>query len=220
MTAYQRSEVERILRHFRPIQFHHGGCVGADAEAHEIGVACGVPQIVVHPGNDPALTAELNPSSTSTFVTVLPAAPPLKRNREIVRAVDRLIAAPLTDTEVARSGTWATVRFARRHRFVHLTILPREAPAIRRETALAIAEAVARDRGLGTRISYVYLLHELPFSWPVVWDLNLQRAWIAYVEQPLLGLDYPSLIVVIDCDQGDVRYAGSDHGSAAGEWLR
>lgn len=38
----------------------------------------------------------------------------LARNREIVRDVDVLIAAPRTDREELRSGTWSTVRYARR----------------------------------------------------------------------------------------------------------
>jgi hypothetical protein len=38
----------------------------------------------------------------------------LDRNREIVAAVSVLIAAPLTDKEEQRSGTWATVRAARK----------------------------------------------------------------------------------------------------------
>ena len=38
----------------------------------------------------------------------------LLRNRRIVEAVDLLVAAPATDREIQRSGTWATVRYARR----------------------------------------------------------------------------------------------------------
>lgn len=38
---------------------------------------------------------------------------PLARNRRIVAAVDVLIAAPETDREELRSGTWATIRYAR-----------------------------------------------------------------------------------------------------------
>ena len=42
--------------------------------------------------------------------------PPLVRNRNIVRAVDIMIAAPATDKEELRSGTWATVRYCRQAR--------------------------------------------------------------------------------------------------------
>lgn len=40
----------------------------------------------------------------------------LARNRELVAAVDILIAAPIADKEELRSGTWATVRYARARR--------------------------------------------------------------------------------------------------------
>jgi hypothetical protein len=40
--------------------------------------------------------------------------PYLVRNREIVEGVDLLIACPKEPVEVLRSGTWATVRIARR----------------------------------------------------------------------------------------------------------
>ena len=37
----------------------------------------------------------------------------LQRDRDMVGLVDLLVAAPLTDREEVRSGTWATVRYAR-----------------------------------------------------------------------------------------------------------
>lgn len=47
----------------------------------------------------------------------------LKRDREMVAVVDILIAAPSTDKEEQRSGTWATVRYMRalRRPVVHLS---------------------------------------------------------------------------------------------------
>lgn len=40
--------------------------------------------------------------------------PELSRNRAIVGRVDEMVAAPESDVEVLRSGTWATVRYSRR----------------------------------------------------------------------------------------------------------
>ena len=42
--------------------------------------------------------------------------PPLDRNRDIVDACDVLIATPKDFVEELRSGTWATVRYARKQR--------------------------------------------------------------------------------------------------------
>jgi hypothetical protein len=40
--------------------------------------------------------------------------PPLARDLLIVKSCDRLLACPGTMTEIIRSGTWATVRMARK----------------------------------------------------------------------------------------------------------
>ncbi len=48
----------------------------------------------------------------------------LDRNREIVGLANVLIAAPLTDKEEQRSGTWATIRAAR-HKGIPIVMLPR-----------------------------------------------------------------------------------------------
>jgi hypothetical protein len=45
---------------------------------------------------------------------VLPVKPPFERNEDIADMCDILIAAPKAATEVLRSGTWATIRHARR----------------------------------------------------------------------------------------------------------
>lgn len=73
--------------------FHHGAAIGADSEAALLAKRYGW-QIVEHPAGDM----------------------PLRRNRDIVRACDLLIAAPLENTEQQRGGTWYTVRVARQFR--------------------------------------------------------------------------------------------------------
>lgn len=84
---------------------HHGDCIGADAEAHELVKGA---RIVIHPPEDDRYRAFCAEASR-----VLPTKPYLERNHDIVDACDILIAAPRTEQEERRSGTWATIRYAR-----------------------------------------------------------------------------------------------------------
>jgi hypothetical protein len=45
---------------------------------------------------------------------IWPAKPPLERNHDIVDQADVMIATPRTMQEEQRSGTWATIRYARK----------------------------------------------------------------------------------------------------------
>lgn len=85
---------------------HHGDCIGADAEAHGIARECGL-RVCIHPPVEDARRAWCEGDEMHMRKTYL------VRNRDIVDATERLIAAPRTEVEERRSGTWATVRFAR-----------------------------------------------------------------------------------------------------------
>lgn len=74
----------------RSQDFHHGAAEGADSQAADISFKIGYFEIPHPAGNDP-----------------------LGRNKKIVELSDVLIAAPATNIEELRSGTWATVRYAR-----------------------------------------------------------------------------------------------------------
>lgn len=94
MTTEQRARVARMLSEAQvggATHFHHGCAEGADTEAAKIAKGFGY-EIVEYPAGDD----------------------PLKRNRAIVAASDWLIAAPAQMREVLRSGTWATIRYARK----------------------------------------------------------------------------------------------------------
>jgi hypothetical protein len=87
--------------------FLHGDCKGADAQAHDIARLAGLKVIIYPPIN----------SHDRAFMDgdeVKAPAPYLQRNRHIVDDCDVLIAAPWSPIEVLRSGTWATVRYARK----------------------------------------------------------------------------------------------------------
>jgi hypothetical protein len=87
-------------------EFHHGDCMGADADAFLIVQRLGW-RTIAHPCDIVQKRA-----FTQSDVT-MPVRRPLERNRIIVDTVDVLVAAPLSIEEVLRSGTWSTVRYAR-----------------------------------------------------------------------------------------------------------
>lgn len=99
--------LEALTRRYGEGWLHHGDCVGADAQAHDI--ACGLSwNTVAHPPVRDTYRA---------FKTATESRPPqdyLVRNQDIVREVEILLAAPQTSKEEVRSGTWATIRRARR----------------------------------------------------------------------------------------------------------
>ena len=113
MSARQLREFEVLIRGAH--ELHHGDCVGADEQAHRL--TCFVARavhIVVHPPSDDKARAYCSPGPWQTSMEVVEPKPYIQRNHDIVDAVDLLVAAPYTDEEVLRSGTWATVRYARK----------------------------------------------------------------------------------------------------------
>lgn len=112
-TPRQRDAFRTVVQVLNPSEFHHGDCVGGDEESHRI-VSEILPdvQIYVHPPEDPKHRAFVD--GPSARVRILGTRPYLDRNRDIVDAVEVLVAMPAEEVEKLRSGTWATVRYARR----------------------------------------------------------------------------------------------------------
>lgn len=112
MTAQQLGALRDLLAEYEQIwkieSFHHGDCVGADAQAHiTVRRVCIGARIVGHPPIK---------STRRAFMACDSLWPPkdyLARNRDIVDGVDRMIAAPKGEVEELRSGTWSTIRYAR-----------------------------------------------------------------------------------------------------------
>lgn len=90
-------------------ELHHGDCIGADAEADGIAREFGL-TVVIHPPANPSKRAFCHRAGDE----IRPPADYLVRNAQIVDSTDCLVAAPHSDNEEQRSGTWATVRYARR----------------------------------------------------------------------------------------------------------
>ena len=110
MTDVQKAHVRGWLYSLRATEFHHGDCIRADAEAHAIATRMGI-NIVAHPGFD-SKGGSPKRAGCQAWST-LPAKSYRVRNADIVRASNFLIAAPRS-LEVKRSGTWMTIRMARK----------------------------------------------------------------------------------------------------------
>jgi len=75
-------------------------------------------KIIIHPPNNDFLRAFYK----SEFI--FEPKEYLKRNKDIVKSTDMLIAFPFTQFEVIRSGTWQTIRYARKLKKKILIIYP------------------------------------------------------------------------------------------------
>lgn len=109
MTPAQYQKVAGWLARRPGVTLHHGDCIGADADAHRAGRAAGC-RVEIHPPD-----IDRKRAFCEGAAVVYPPAPYLVRNRAIVAATEVLIATPKEETgEELRSGTWATVRAARK----------------------------------------------------------------------------------------------------------
>lgn len=127
LTDYQKmtvsSTLESLLFEYTN-QLHHGMCIGGDLQVHKIcrGLFGKNVEIHGHPSNLDRFRAQCD-----CDVYYTPKAP-LVRNRDIVIAVQTMIALPGEDEEILRSGTWATIRYARMVKRQMITIYPYPSP--------------------------------------------------------------------------------------------
>lgn len=105
MSEHQKEQVAAVLDSLGAKELHHGDCLGADDEAARIAYDKGI-RVVAHPPEIQRYRAYAPGHETHD------AKPYLERNRDIVDISQVLIATP-DRPEVLRSGTWATVRYAR-----------------------------------------------------------------------------------------------------------
>jgi hypothetical protein len=114
MTDAQVRAARSVLVALEPCgELHHGDCEGADAQAHQLFDREGK-RIVIHPPMDATFRAWCDAEPHNADVRVEVQRPYLTRNRAIVDACMVLLAGPReTFGESLRSGTWATVRYAR-----------------------------------------------------------------------------------------------------------
>jgi hypothetical protein len=108
MTGFQFEIVKKCLeaKYCEGAEFHHGDCVGVDAEAAVLAKDIGY-KIISHPGPDndglrAYVPADESKEPQSHF----------KRNRTIVDSCDYLLVVPLQTEPQSRGGTWYTYDYA------------------------------------------------------------------------------------------------------------
>lgn len=108
VTVEAKAEFVRLVSELKPIEMHHGGCVGGDAAMHNIVDDLFGCAIYIHPPIYKGKTAFLFGKN----VTLLTPRDYLDRNKDIVQASDVIVAMPRGTEEEVCSGTWQTVRQA------------------------------------------------------------------------------------------------------------
>lgn len=119
MTTSQYKMVMNILDVYseKITEIHHGDCIGADRDFHDISTKISLKSIL-HPPLNEYKRAFCNAD------IVLPKKDYLDRNHDIVDETDLLIATPGENFEVLRSGTWATIRYSKKKQKKVIIIYP------------------------------------------------------------------------------------------------
>jgi hypothetical protein len=96
---------------------HHGDCIGADQEFHNIVVSKGI-KVIIHP---PKLCSH---RAYCKSANVLEGEDYMIRNHNIVDSCDTLVAFTRDNKEIRRSGTWSTIRYAKKIQKNTIIIFP------------------------------------------------------------------------------------------------
>lgn len=115
-TKPQENTLARLFfRYEGNLVLHHGDCYGADAEAHVQALKYAA-RIVIHPPTDSKYQAWCIRFENARKIPVelRDPFPYLERNHHIVDETEFLIGTPRESHNVLRSGTWATIRYARK----------------------------------------------------------------------------------------------------------
>lgn len=121
MTVKQYGTFAKLINRLKPTEFHHGDCIGSDETATFMvwRFRCTENTIIV--GHPP----DKNNKRAFSFADVwMEPKPYLERNTDIVSDTDYLIATPGGFEEELRSGTWSTIRRARKQNKRQFIIYP------------------------------------------------------------------------------------------------
>lgn len=92
--------------------FIHGDCVGADEQAFLIAKYTGDGADKFRIVARPCIIESKRAYTKSDYI--YKSKDPIPRNHDIVNDAELMIAAPAEEQEVLRSGTWATIRYAKK----------------------------------------------------------------------------------------------------------
>lgn len=112
MTEQQKNVFKFILKHITKYMLyddywlHHGDCIGADSEAHDIAVSLGF-FTHIHPPINSSLRAFKNGCIIEKEENYF------QRNRNIVNTSNCMIATP-KNTNQSKGGTWYTINYSKK----------------------------------------------------------------------------------------------------------
>lgn len=130
----------QLAEKYDEIEFHHGDCIGSDAQAaiamdavrrHLIDyfgsrAGCTI-RIICHPGYPPNHPKETKFRAFTNFNDEIREPKPfVARDHDIVDETEEMIATPVSANEEIRSGTWTTVRYARKRKRKITILLPKK----------------------------------------------------------------------------------------------
>lgn len=121
------------------LEFVHGGAVGADREAHHIARNLSFEAIHIYPCHRiVGFDIVWNYPPVKAVHVLHTIQKPLVRNRMMVDLANGMIAAPLGYEEELRSGTWATIRYARKTKTPLKIIWPNGSVTVENSSAKAV----------------------------------------------------------------------------------
>ncbi len=123
MTKSQGGAFIMLMSRLNPTYLHHGDCIGADADAHELAKAMSVPSIV-HPPSDSSLRA------FKESIEVREEKGYFARNRDIVNESEVLLGFPKLLVET-KGGTWYTINYGRRTKGTEVYIIYPDGEVVR-----------------------------------------------------------------------------------------
>lgn len=106
MTGYQKEMFTSFLMRDDVTELHHGDCLGADKDAHDIAVKVGGIKIVIHPPEKSDLRAYCVGDEYRKEKNYF------ARNRDIVNESDVLLGTPKSVSN-KRGGTWYTINYSK-----------------------------------------------------------------------------------------------------------